>query len=126
MTPPEPKPRVLVVDDNADAADTLAALLTIHDYTVSVAYSGTEALALGDAFHPQCVILDIAMPAMDGCETALRMRQRPWGRQAMIGALTARGDDDTRSRAVQAGMEFYFTKPVKAETLLAVLEHVRA
>ena len=126
MTQHERKPRVLVVDDNADAADTLAALLTIYDYSVSTAYSGAEALALGDALHPQCVILDIAMPAMDGCETALRMRQRPWGRQAVIGALTAWGDDDTQSNAVRVGMDFYFTKPVRAEALLAVLARVRA
>lgn len=126
MIPHETKPRVLVVDDNADAADTLAALLTIYDYTVSVAYSGAAALALGDALHPQCVILDIAMPAMDGCETALRMRQRAWGRQAFIGALTAWGDDDTQSCALRASMEFYFTKPVKAEALLAALARMRA
>lgn len=126
MIPHEPKPRVLVVDDSADAADTLAALLTIYDYTVSVAYSGFDALTLADAIHPHYVILDIAMPAMDGCETALRMRQRAWGRQACIGALTAWGDDDTQARVQAAGMDFYLTKPVKADTLLAVLESTRA
>lgn len=126
MTPPEPKPRVLVVDDNADAADTLASLLTLFDYEVAVAYSGADALALGDAFRPQCVILDVAMPQMDGCATARYMRQRTWGRQACIIALTAWGDDDTHVCTVQAGMDVHFTKPVKADALLAVLARVSA
>lgn len=126
MTPHEPKLRVLIADDNADAADTMASLLSIYDYHVAVGYSGSDALALGDAFHPRAVILDISMPGMDGCETTRRIRQRTWGRSACIIALTAWGDDDTRMRAEMAGMDFYFTKPIKADALLEVLARVRA
>lgn len=126
MTLQETKPRVLVVDDNADAADTLASLLTIFDCAVNVAYSGVEALALGDVLRPQFVILDIAMPSMDGCETARRMRDRPWGRQACIGALTAWGDEQTRCCTADAGMDFHLIKPVSADALLRVLARVRA
>ena len=126
MTLQEPKPRVLVVDDNADAADTLASLLAIFDCTVNVAYSGAEALALGDVLRPEIVILDIAMPDMNGCETARRIRERPWGRQTAIVALSAWGDDATRCCTKEAGMNFHLTKPVTADVLLGVLAGVRA
>ena len=126
MTLQETNLRVLVVDDNADAADALASLLAIFDCTVNVAYSGIEALAVGEAICPQCVIIDVAMPRMDGCETARRMRERPWGEQACIAALTAWGGDDSRQRTVQAGMDFHLVKPVSAEVLLGVLACARA
>lgn len=121
-----PKPRVLVVDDNADAADTLASLLGIFDCTVNVAYSGGEALALGDVIRPQLVILDIAMPNLDGCETARCIRERPWGRQAYIAALTAWGDDETRATTKQAGMDVHLTKPVSVDALLGVVALLRS
>jgi len=126
MTLQEPKPRVLVVDDNTDAADTLASLLTIFDCTVNVAYSGAEALALGDVLRPQFVILDISMPDMNGCETARRMREQPWGRQACIGALSAWGDETTRCCTEVAGMDFHVVKPVTADVLLGLLANIRA
>ncbi|QOY94832.1 response regulator [Massilia sp. UMI-21] len=125
MTLREPTPRVLVVDDNVDAADTLASLLTLFDCSVHVAYSGIEALALGDLLSPQLVILDVMMPRMDGRQTALRMRARPWGQQACIAALTACADDLSASTA-QAGMDYYLTKPVSAGMLLDILAKVRA
>jgi len=121
----EMKLRVLVVDDNVDAADMLAALLGICDCTVNVAYSGLEALTLGDVIRPEVVLLDVAMPAMNGCETARQIRERPWGRQACIVALTARGDGPTRRRTQQAGMDFHLTKPVGLELLLGILATVR-
>lgn len=126
MILPDPKPRVLVVDDNADAADSLASLLTMYGCAVEVAYSGIEALERGNVLHPQFVILDIAMPGMDGCETARRMRERRWGRQACIAALTAWGEDDIRYRSEQAGMDFHFIKPVPADVLLGILVAARA
>lgn len=116
-----PKPRVLVVDDNADAADTLASLLAIFDCTVNVAYSGDEALVLGDVIRPQLVILDIAMPRMGGCETAQRIRQRPWGQQARIAALTAWGDEETRASTKRAGVDVHLTKPIDVDLLVGVL-----
>lgn len=126
MTLQEPKCRVLVVDDNVDGADTLASLLTMFDCTVSVAYSGIEALTLGDMVCPQLVILDIAMPGMDGCETARRMRERPWGRQACIAALTGWGDAEIRFCTVRAGIDVHLTKPVAADVLLGILVSIRS
>lgn len=123
---PEPTLRVLVIDDNIDAADTLASLLAIFDCTVNVAYSGAEALAIGDVIRPQFVVLDLAMPRMDGCETARRIRERPWGEQVCIAALTAWGDEESRSRTSQAGVDFHLTKPVTTELLLGILSIVRA
>lgn len=121
FTPQAQTIRVLVVDDNADAADTLAALLSILDCTVAVAYSGSQALAIGELFHPQCVILDIGMPGIDGYETARRMRARPWGRHTRIAALTACVAEDVDRRVEQAGMDRYFIKPVDAAALLGFL-----
>ncbi len=125
IIPREPTCSILVVDDNADAADSLAALLTLFDCTVHVAYSGIEALALGDLLRPQLVILDIMMPRMDGCEAARRMRERPWGQQACIAALTASADGHIDRCTVQAGMDFHLTKPVSADTLLGILSGIR-
>lgn len=122
----EPKRRVIVVDDNVDAADTVASLLTILNCSVKAAYSGGQAIALGDVFRPQFVILDIAMPGMDGCETARRIRQRPWGRQACIIALSAWDDQETRRRTAQAGMDVHLAKPITVEVLLNVLAGARS
>lgn len=121
----DPKPRVLVVDDNADAADILATLLALFDCTVKVAYSGSEALALGDALRPQLVILDIAMPDMDGCETARRMRAQSWGKQARIAALSAWSVDDTPCCTTRAGMDYHFIKPIRVDALVEILAGLR-
>lgn len=126
LPPHAPTPRVLVVDDNTDAADILATLLTLLGCTVQRAYSGSEALVLGDALRPQLVILDIAMPLMDGWETARRMRERPWGRQARISALTAWSADDMPRRAAQAGMDDHFVKPIRVDVLVDILASLRA
>jgi CheY-like chemotaxis protein len=125
-TPDNAKPRVLVVDDNHDAADTLASLLTMFDCTVSVSYSGADAVALGDLVRPQLVILDVAMPQMDGCETALRMRERGWGREARFVAITAWGDEETRRNTRAAGIDFHLVKPVTIECVLGLLTNVGA
>lgn len=125
-SPDKARPRVLVVDDNPDAADTLASLLTIFDCTVSVCYSGAEAVEVGQHFLPQLVILDVAMPQMDGCETALRMRETGWGKEACFVALTAWGDDETRRNTRNAGIDFHLVKPVSIESVLGLLTNVRA
>lgn len=125
-TPDNARPRVLVVDDNPDAADTLASLLTIFDCAVSVSYSGAEALALGELIRPQLVILDVSMPNMDGCETAQRMRERSWGQSARFVALTAWGDDETRRNTRNAGIDFHLVKPVSIESVLGLLTGVAA
>lgn len=125
-TPDNAKPRVLIVDDNHDAADSLASLLTMFDCTVSVSYSGADALAVGDMLHPQLVILDVSMPQMDGCETAQRMRERAWGQEARFVAITAWGDEETRRSTSDAGIDFHLVKPVTIESVLGLLTNVGA
>jgi len=122
----EPTPRVLVVDDNVDAADILATLLSVFDCTVQVAYSGSEALALGEALRPQLVILDLDMPGMDGCEAARRMREQSWGPHACIVALTAWSGGDIPCCIVEAGMDYHFTKPMRVDALVDILAALRA
>ncbi len=121
-----PNTRVLVVDDNVDAADALAALLTLFNCTVELAYSGIEALVRANTFRPQLVILDLKMPIMDGCETARCMRAQSWGNEVCIAALTAWSDADLPCCPIQAGMDFHLTKPVGAALLLDILAGVRA
>jgi CheY-like chemotaxis protein len=119
------RPRVLIVDNNVDAADTLAALLAHFQCEVSVAYSGAEALVLADGFQADLVFLDIGMPQMDGYEVARSMRERPWGRRALIVALTAWSDPLTRDRIARAGMDAHLIKPAPVELMLAMLARIR-
>ncbi|MDY3553708.1 response regulator [Gemmata sp. JC717] len=115
--------RVLVVDDNRDAADSTAELLTICGASVDVRYDGVAALAAVSAATPDAVILDLTMPELDGCEVARRIRQVA-GAGVLLVALTALGDEHNRTRTAAAGFNLHFTKPVDPTELLAVLgEH---
>lgn len=118
--------RILVVDDNPDAADTLGMLLDTLDCEVKVAYSGAEALASGEAFLPDLVFLDIGMPVMDGCETARRMRALPWGRKAVIIALTAWSDEATRRSTALAGIDTHVVKPASIQRIGAIVDALKS
>jgi CheY-like chemotaxis protein len=114
--------RILVVDDSADTADSLAHLLRRAGHTVSTAYSGPAALESVRAQAPQVVILDIGLPGLDGYEVALRLRgQADPGRPLLLIALTGWGEEGGRERATAAGFDRYLVKPVEAETLLEVI-----
>ena len=112
-TPAHPR-RVLVVDDNHDAADTLAALLQLERHDVRVAYSGAEALKATLAAPPEVVFLDIGMPGMDGYETARRLRALPGMGQTRIVALTGWGQEKDRKRSAEAGFDGHLVKPADA------------
>lgn len=114
-------PRILIVDDNADAADMLALLFSHFECAPAVAYSGPDALALGSAVEPDLVLLDLGMPGMDGFETARRIRDTHWGKTVRIAALTAWSDDATRERAVVAGMDDHHVKPLPIEKIADVV-----
>jgi two-component system CheB/CheR fusion protein len=117
--------RVLVVDDNADAAQSLSMLLlTLDGIRVRTALSGADALETGAAFHPQLVLLDLSMPGMDGYEVARLIRQQPWGRDILLAAVTGWGQTEHRLRAVSAGFDRHLTKPVARETLEELLATV--
>jgi PAS domain S-box-containing protein len=115
------KRRILVVDDNADAAATLAALLQLWDHEVRTAHDGKEALALVDGFQPQIVLLDLGLPGMDGFEVARRLREHPLMRGARIVAVSGYGAHADRARTREAGFHEHLTKPVSAESLETLL-----
>jgi CheY-like chemotaxis protein len=112
---------VLVADDNADAADTLAMMLRMKGHEVAVARDGAEALEVGARFRPELALLDIGMPKLDGLEVARRMRATDWGRDIVLIALTGWGQEDDRRRSRDAGFDHHIVKPVELATLEAVL-----
>jgi signal transduction histidine kinase/CheY-like chemotaxis protein len=114
-------PRVMVVDDNVDAAETLAALLRLLGAEVHVVHDGTAALEAMDAFRPVVVFLDLGMPGMDGYETARRIRAQPGARQILLVALTGWGQERDRSQTAAAGFHHHLVKPAELDALQAVL-----
>jgi len=118
--------RILVVDDYADAAETLAIWLRLLGHEVMSADSGARALECAARFRPQVVLLDIGLPDMDGYAVAQALRQSPETRQAVLAALTGygQGEDVRRSRA--AGFDYHLLKPVPPEELSAILASVEA
>jgi len=109
--------RVLVVDDNEDAAESLAALLRLFGHDVAVAFDGERALTLAADVQPDVVLLDLGMPRMDGHEVARRMRAAPWGSTMKIVALSGFGDGTDRMRSLEAGCNDHLVKPVSPTDL---------
>jgi CheY-like chemotaxis protein len=113
--------RVLVVDDNADIADTLAELLRdVLGHEVRVAYEGRSAIAMAAEFRPRVILLDIGLPGMDGYELAKTLRAA--GSDALLVAVTGYGQAADRRRAVEAGFMAHLVKPVQIDALMGVLE----
>jgi signal transduction histidine kinase len=113
--------RLLIADDNRDAADSLAVLLGLSGHVVRVAYGGRAAVALAQAFRPEVAIIDLAMPELDGYSVAQQLRQEPWGRGIRLVALSARGREEDKRRAHAAGFEAHLTKPVDPDKLNILL-----
>jgi CheY-like chemotaxis protein len=103
--------RVLVVDDNTDAAESLAILLEMEGHLTRIASSGDEAVRCAHEFHPEIVFLDIGMPGKDGYQVARELRDAPDTRSAVLVALTGWGAKDDRARSRQAGFDHHLTKP---------------
>jgi len=116
----------LVVDDNQDAAETLAIVLRLDGHTVAVAFDGATALDKAARFRPQAVLLDIGMPGMDGYQLVRELRAQEATRSAVIVAVTGYGQPDDRARAKAAGFNGHLAKPVDPELLTAVLRAHRA
>jgi PAS domain S-box-containing protein len=112
---------VLVVDDNVDGSESLAALLRIVGYDVCVAHDGERAMPLAAELRPAVVLLDIGMPKMDGHEAARRIRAQPWGREILLIAVTGWGQESDRQRSRDAGFDHHMTKPVDTERLLQLM-----
>lgn len=118
--------RVLLVDDNQDAADCCRILLELAGHTVETAYTARCGLELGERFHPEVVLLDIGLPDLDGYEVARRMRATGWGRGAVLVAVTGWGQSKDRQRAREAGFDRHVTKPIAPDSLEAILTAVSA
>jgi signal transduction histidine kinase/CheY-like chemotaxis protein len=116
-----PRGKVVIADDNRDAADSLKLLLELSGYDTFVAYNGQQALDFGARERPSAFILDVGMPDMTGYEVARRIRQQAWGRNALLVAVTGWGQDDDKERAKAAGFDHHFTKPVNPEAVEQVL-----
>jgi CheY-like chemotaxis protein len=115
--------RVLVADDNRDAADSLQRILTLYGHEVRVAYDGATALKMGEDFRPRVAVLDIGMPGANGYEVARAMRRRLGGEVKLV-ALTGWGQDGDRRRALEAGFDHHLTKPVDPGALNELLAEV--
>ena len=125
--PPAEFRRVLIVDDNEDAAETLALLLRGDGHEVRTAHDGSAALREAEAFRPEIVFLDIGLPGMDGYAVAQRMRQEPTSAGILLVALTGYGQDEDRRRSREAGFDHHLVKPVEPaalQQLLACPAHV--
>jgi CheY-like chemotaxis protein len=115
------KKKIIVADDNRDAADSLALLLRAMGHEVRVAYDGEEALAAGAELRPEAMIVDIGMPRANGYDVASRARRSDWGRGATLIALTGWGQSHDKALAAAAGFDHHLTKPVEAAALEALL-----
>jgi CheY-like chemotaxis protein len=114
-------PRVFVVDDNHDAADTLGTFLEMEGYEVRVAYDGDEAIAAADEFHPDVALLDIGLPGKDGYEIARHIRDDRHD-DVMLIAVTGYASDEDVRRARAAGFDFHFGKPANLSAVLQTIE----
>ena len=105
--------RVLVVDDNRDAAESLTMLLRFSGHEVVTAHDGLQALADAKEFRPELVLMDLGMPGMSGYEAAKALRGEPWGAEIVLVALTGWGQDEDRKRTKEAGFDRHLVKPIE-------------
>lgn len=113
--------KILVVDDNRDAADTCAMLLEASGHLVQTAYTGRAALELAESFAPHAVLLDIGLPDVSGYTLAQRLRAAPWAQDITLVAVTGWGQEEDRKRALDAGFDHHLVKPIAPEALDALL-----
>ena len=122
---PEMSHRILIVDDNRDAADTMALMLRIKGNQVETAYDGQEAVRVAGVFRPAIALLDIGLPKLDGYEAAKAIRRAEWGRGIVLVAVTGWGQQEDRRRSSEAGFDYHIVKPVDPADLLHLLATVR-
>ena len=125
MTANEPKLRVLIVDDNRDGADALGLVVEAFGHQVHVTYGGTQALDVASAFRPDLMLIDLAMPDIDGCVLANRFRQTPLFARTTMVAITGHADEGHRTLATKAGFDAVLAKPVALRDIEGVLDGVK-
>jgi PAS domain S-box-containing protein len=118
--------KILVVDDNRDAADSCATLLELCGHHVQTAYTGRNALELAETFRPHALLLDIGLPDFDGYQLARKIRAAPWGNSVVLIALTGWGQEQDRRRAFDAGFDYHLTKPIAPETVESLLRSLNS
>jgi len=118
---PSPERRILIVDDNVDAADSLAMLLEITGNKTYMAHDGVEAVEAIEEHRPEVVLLDIGLPRLTGHEVCRQVRQQPWGKDIVMIALTGWGQEDDRRQSEEAGFNGHLVKPVDYDKLLELL-----
>jgi CheY-like chemotaxis protein len=116
---------VLIVDDNGDSAESMALRARSWGPVVAVARDGPSALALTESFAPECALVDIGLPGMNGHELARRFREQPRSRDLFLVALTGYGRPEDRSAAHAAGFDVYLVKPAEIEALKGLLANGR-
>lgn len=118
--------RILVVDDNVDAAETLALYLDRIGHTTRLAHDGERALRLAEELRPHVVLLDLGLPQLDGYEVALGIRAEPWGQDVLICAITAWGRPSDHDISRAAGIDHHLLKPVDPELLVTLIREARS
>jgi CheY-like chemotaxis protein len=116
--------RVLVADDNIDAADSIAALLSLSGHEVQIAHDGHAAVRLALRFRPEFIFLDLGMPGLDGFAVAQRLRAEPGFDTVRIIAVTGYGTEQDRRRCLEAGFDQHYLKPVDPKFLESLLGNV--
>jgi CheY-like chemotaxis protein len=118
--------RILVVDDNQDAALSLAMMLNIMGNETQIAHDGVEALDVAAAFQPDVVLLDIGLPRLNGYDVCRRLRAQPYGKNMLVVAVTGWGQEEDRRQSHEAGFDKHLVKPVDPEQLIAFLAEMQA
>jgi signal transduction histidine kinase/ActR/RegA family two-component response regulator len=123
--PTDRRLRILVVDDNRDAVESLALMLRMMGHETQTAHDGLEAIQAAAAFRPEVALLDIGLPKMNGYEAARHIREQPGGKQIVLVALTGWGQEEDKRRAAQAGFDHHLVKPTDLAALLPLLDVAR-
>jgi CheY-like chemotaxis protein len=114
--------RVLIADDYADAAKSLALVLSVAGVETTIAMDGEEALALAESWHPHICVLDLLMPKLNGLEVARRIRDRVWITRPLLVAMTGRTTAQDKRGALEAGFDHYMTKPADPATIVRLIQ----
>jgi CheY-like chemotaxis protein len=117
--------RVLIVDDNYDAADSMATLIALLGHTAEVAGDGAEAVDAAARLQPHLVLLDLGLPTIDGFEAARRIRELDLPHRPRIVAITGRALDEDRRRSAEAGIDLHLVKPVATDAIIRLLDESR-
>lgn len=113
--------RILIADDNVDAAESLSMLLEFDGLETRVAHDGQTALELAESFRPQIALLDIGMPVLDGFELARAIRATEWGKDLCLVAVTGWADENSRRKTSEAGFDHHVAKPIAVDQLKQII-----